>query len=112
MERKTVTIKGQAYNLPPLSTGQMRKGAGPMLAAINALSIKDAGEAITALPEIMGQHAELLAMALQNEYPHITQDDVESMIWPDLQAAVGDLLKVSGLVGRQGEVKPQGTQSL
>jgi hypothetical protein len=103
----TVTIKGKTYNLPPLNTGQIRRNAGPLLANIRALaSSSNELDAIAQVPEIIGQHADLLHMALMNEYPHIPLEDVETMLFADLQAGVQELIKVSGLMGTaQGEVK-------
>ena len=110
---KTITIKDKTYNLPPLNTGQIRRNAGPLLVAIKALSEStDPMAAVMAVPELIGQHADLLHMALRNEYPHVTLEDVETLLFPDIQAAVQGVIENSGLTGApQGEAKPQPKRS-
>lgn len=104
----TITIKGKVFNLPPLNTGQIRHHAGPLLAAIQALSQStDAKAAICAVPDLIGQHADLLHMALQNEYPHVTLEEVESLTFAETQAGVVAVIQASGLNGPQGEAKPR-----
>ena len=104
----TITIKGKVYNLPPLNTGQIRYHAGPLLNAIQALTqTDDAKAAVFSVPGLIGQHADLLHMALQNEYPHVSLEDVESLTFVETQAAVEAIILASGLNGPQGEAKPR-----
>lgn len=104
----TITIKGKVYNLPPLNTGQIRHHAGPLLSAVQALSQSpDPKASVAAVPEIIGQHADLLHMALQNEYPHITLEEVESLTFAETQEAVMAVITASGMNGPQGEARPR-----
>ena len=96
----TITIKDNIYNLPPLNTGQIRHHAGPLLTAIQTLSQStDAMVAVIAVPELIGQHADLLHMALRNEYPDVSLEDVESLTFGETQAAVEAIILASGLSG-------------
>lgn len=106
---KTVTIQGQAYSLPPLNAGQLRRNAGPLLTAIANMGKQGSRiEAVAALPDVIGQHADLLFIALKGQHTNLTLEDVESLSFPELQEAVKDLLEVSGLTGKpEGETKPQ-----
>lgn len=106
---KTVTIQGKEYSLPPLTAGQLRRNAGPLLTAIANMSKQGSSiEAVAALPDVIGQHADLLHMALKGQYHDLTLEAVESLTFGELQGAVKDLLEVSGLTGKpEGEAKPQ-----
>lgn len=108
MSKNTVTIKGQEYVLPPLNTGQIRRHAGPLLASIQALAVsEDKLAAVASVPSLIGEHADLLHMALSNRYPDVTLEDVESLMFPEIQAAVAEVIRISGLMGEpgQGEAK-------
>lgn len=103
-DKATVTIKGQVYDLPPLTTGQLRRHAAPLLERIR--SLKDGASMEEALGTL-GEQSDLLHMALQNRYPSITLEDVESMFLGDTQNAVADLIAISGMARRanEGETK-------
>jgi len=101
----TLKISGKTYTLPALNTGQIRRHAVPLLERIYGM---DAGGGLAGVGDVIGAHVDLLHMALKNQYPHLDLEEVETLTFPELQAAVLDLLMVSGLRGpAEGEVTPQ-----
>lgn len=93
MEKHIAVINGVTYNLPPFNAGQMRKQVDPVTRqAADMLSLlgkaREEDRALTPEEtriltlnqrEISIKHAELLLAALQNQYPKVTLDDVETL---------------------------------
>lgn len=120
MEKHTVTIKGEVFNLPPFTAGQMRRQVDPLLKATQELLAKaqgvvEAGEpsASDALDLSVEQRrlaclqGDLVLAALQNQYPHLTLDDVETLT-PSRIAQVFNELHLLTTAGdnEPGEVIP------
>ncbi len=102
-----VTIKGTKYALQPFTAGQLRREASAKLASIEDLSAKlTAGEMTPgrALPDLVGNACDLVLLSLNNKYPEIALDDVESLSFSEIQAAVTSAVEASRM---SGEMKPQ-----
>jgi hypothetical protein len=104
-EKHVVTIKGEAYNLPPWNAGQMRRQVDPMLQETKALleqaGIIQSGQApVPALlldlsmrqRNVARAQAELVLAALQNQYPNLTLDDVETLTPARIAQVFNELL--------------------
>lgn len=104
-EKHIVTIKGEAYNLPPWNAGQMRRQVDPILQGTKTLL--DQAQAIQAghkfeptelldismrQRETARDQAELVLAALQNQYPHLTLDDVETLTPARIAQVFNELL--------------------
>lgn len=88
-ENPTVTIKGQVYEIPPLNTGQVKKDWPKYLAALSAA--KDQGP--EGLSTLICAHSEILLLALSNQYPHLTMEDVDLLSVTELDAAVEEVVE-------------------
>ena len=119
-EKHVVIIKGQAFNLPPFTAGQMRRQVDPVLQGTmdilgkaHALQAGEAtAEAVLELSllqrDIARQHAELVLAALQNQYPHLTLDEVETLTPTRISQVFNELhqLTIQGS-NEPGETIPQ-----
>jgi hypothetical protein len=102
-----VIINGKTFELQPFTAGQLRREASAKLAAIEDISNKlGTGELTTAraMPELVGNACELVLMSLRNGGAEITIEDVESLDFGTIQAAVRDAVEASCMAG---EAKPQ-----
>lgn len=120
MEKHTVTIKGKVYSLPPFNAGQFRRLVDPILlqakTALERLeAIKtDSGSAnaelidLTLLQrEIERGHAECALAALQNEYPALTMDDLETLTTHRISGLFNEIMLVTQTgVNEPGESIP------
>ena len=93
----TVMIGGRAYEIPSLTTGQVKRD-WPKFCEILA-SLQDRGPA--GLGILASAQSDILLLALNNRFPEITMDDVDSLDLVDLNAAVQDLI--------EGVVRPKAT---
>jgi len=119
-EKHVVTIKGQAYNLPPFTAGQMRRQVDPVLQATRDILTRAQGlqegdpnaEEVLDLTiqqrDLARQQADLVLAALQNQYPHVTLDDVETLTPARISQTFNELhqLTIQGS-NEPGETIPQ-----
>jgi hypothetical protein len=82
-ENPTVTIKGQVHDIPPLNTGQVKKHWSRFTDALGAMETLG----ISGFGALTGAQSEILLLALQNQYPHLTMEDVETLDIADLNEA-------------------------
>jgi hypothetical protein len=117
MERKTVTIKGQDYVLPPFNTGQMKRHVDPLLKRARALlkATREADEgdldAFLGLEEerrsIESEHGTLVAMAIKNAYPNFEQADLDDLTPRQVTNLFNQVLAVTTTGANEpGEPKP------
>jgi len=104
MEQATITIQGKTYNLPPFNTGQIRRSLKPLLEAVvkfgNGPSADPMAQ-VLAFPDLAGEHADLLLLALRNEYPDLTLEEVESLTFSEVQVALNKVIAMTGLLGER-----------
>lgn len=107
-EKHVVTIKGEAFNLPPFTAGQMRRQVDPVLKetaeiltqaqALMASADPSAENVLTLTIQqrrVACQQAELVLAALQNQYPHLTLDDVEALSPTRVSQVFNELLMLT-----------------
>jgi hypothetical protein len=108
-----LTIKGTEYELQPLTAGQLRREGSAKLAEIeqvNALLEKGEITPGAAMPRMVGSCCDLVLMSLNNLYPGVTLEDVESLSFKDIRSGVEAVAQVTGL-DAPGEAKPQDKRS-
>lgn len=92
MSNHTATIGGKVYSLPPFTAGQMRRRVDPTFELTASLlkqakeieaggspDAEDLVEMSLSQRKIQREHAELVAMAIQNQYPKFTLDDLDDL---------------------------------
>ena len=89
-ENPCVIIGGKSYSIPELNTGQIRRDWPKFVAAME--SLRHPENAMSALGEFRLAQADLLLKALQNEYPKLTEGDIDLIPGADLKEAVEALV--------------------
>jgi hypothetical protein len=105
-EPSTITLSGTVYNVPPLNTGQVRKHWPALVECLQALKsstgvIAQAG----AFGAEVDRAQSVVLLALQNQYPHLTLEDLDPLLNDELQEALGKVITATGLGSKanQGE---------
>lgn len=125
MEKKTVTIKGQVYTLPPFNNGQMRHGVDPLLLQTRevqkrAKAVEQSGtpdmDAMLELSilgrEIQQKQANLALEGLRNAYPKLTMEDLDELTPNQLSTIFNEILVVTQNGSNEpGEGMPQRKRS-
>lgn len=119
-EKNVVAIKGQVFNLPPFTAGQMRRQVDPVLQATRDILTRaqalqegnpnneDVLDLTMLQRDLARQQADLVLGALQNQYPHVTLDDVETLTPARISQVFNELhqLTIQGS-NEPGETVPQ-----
>lgn len=104
----TININGKTYNAPALNAGQVRKNLPALVEVIQALDAANGAEALPLFGGMITAMADLVFTALKSTYPHITQDEVDTLHVPELQQAMEAIITATGLGAAPGEVKAPG----
>jgi hypothetical protein len=108
---ETVTIKGSTFELQTFTAGQLRHVVSAKLAAVEVLYAKlEAGDIspVAVMPELIKNCCEIVLVSLQNKYPDITIEQVESLTFIEIQEAVNAACATARMTG---EAKPQRTRT-
>lgn len=85
----TVTIRGEVYTIPALTTGQVKRRWPIFVAAL-----KDVGTlGLDGIAPLVTAQADLLLAALLNEYPTLVLEDIETLAAPDLGEAIEAIIE-------------------
>ena len=117
MEKHTITLGGQVYNLPPFNAGQMRRKVDPLMQETKELLARvegiteptnaDALDLTMCQRDIARRQAELVLAAIQNQYPHLTLEDVETLTPSRIAQLFNEIMMLTTLGDNEpGEAKP------
>jgi hypothetical protein len=107
MEKHVVTIGGKVFNLPPFTAGQFRRLVDPVLQKARETMLKIAEMDKTALKnedlmdltfaqrEIEQGHADCVLAALQNQYPSLTMDDLDTLTPHRITATFNEIILIT-----------------
>ena len=105
-DNPTVKLGDKVYKLPPLNGGQVRKNWPALVECIQALDGGTTIDKLSNFGEMVEQMTLIVHLALSNENPNLSRDEVDKLLIPDLQEALGGVIAASGLGGKsKGEVK-------
>ena len=96
-----IIIHGQSYELPPLNAGQVRRNWSSLAKMISHLDAGSNMDRLSGIGDLTGAKMELILVAMQNDFPEITMEDMESLFLPDIDNALIALINVT----RLGKVK-------
>jgi hypothetical protein len=103
-ENPTITIQGKQYSIPGLTTGQLRKDFKRYTEALD--SLKAPGDRpLDTLTNYQIVQAEILFLALHNAYPHLTQDDVDTLDAYDVMEGLKAVIQQMASPNRVAPVK-------
>jgi len=123
-EKHNVTINGISYNLPPFTAGQLRRKADPAnqkaaeAIKIHAKAIEESRsltseeiQKVTILQrEVRNEYTELVLAALNNQYPELTIEDVETLTPVAITKIFNEILMLTLTGDNEPEKKSSGEQ--
>ena len=106
-----IILHGKFYEIPPLTTGQVRRNWANLAKLILNLDAGTDLDKLAGIGDLTGGKLDLLLIALRNEYPELTMDDLETLYLPELDQALIDLITASRL-GKKTGVTAGPTESI